>query len=119
MSHQAGIDRIPHHVAHRYAKVDILLDKDGFVPPLKQMADAIVTPVRVLRVAAIDLSHERREVRARRRQNKMKVVAHQAVGVDGDAISFGGLRENLQKPSSIAIIFEDRGLAVPASHHVI
>jgi hypothetical protein len=65
----------------------VLLHKNGFEPPLKQMAHLRMPPVVVLRIAAIQLPHAKREIRLRRLDEEMIVIVHQAVGVADPAIA--------------------------------
>jgi hypothetical protein len=49
----------------------------------------------------------------------VKVIPHQAIGEDEDGVSFGRIVEDLEEPASIAIVFKDRLLSIPAGHDVV
>jgi hypothetical protein len=60
-----------------------LLDDNGLVTPLKDMAYPAVSSIEALGVDTVELAHPLSKVGIRGFHQQVVVIAHQAVGVDG------------------------------------
>jgi hypothetical protein len=85
----------------------VLLNEDGLVPPLEQMAGPAMRPVEELRIHAVQLTHSERQVAVRSLHEKVIMIVHQAVGMADPVISFIHVLEGIQEPYAILIAFED------------
>jgi hypothetical protein len=70
-------------------------------------------------VDAVELAHAEREVRVRRLDHEVEVVAHQAVRVTDPAVAVDDLREPREQPPAVAVVAEDRRALVPARVNVV
>jgi len=57
--------------------MEIAFDDDSDEPALKEMSNPLVSPIRVLSKASLELLHEFRNVPVRCQHNKVKVIAHE------------------------------------------
>jgi citrate lyase beta subunit len=97
----------------------VLLDENGLVPALEQMACPSVTFVEELGVDSIQLPHTEGEVAIRRLDKDMVMVGHEAVGVADPIIPLVDVLEGVQEVQSILVVLEDGLLLVTAGGNVI
>lgn len=72
-----------------------------------------------MRVDAIDLSHQARQVGLVSLHDKMAMIAHQTVGEGGGLKAFKTVLENPQPRSPVGIIVENRLAAITARSHMV
>lgn len=60
-----------------------LLDKDRFVAPLKHMAHSTMPTIETLCIDTVELAHALRQVALGRLNDKVVMIAHQAIVLDG------------------------------------
>ena len=80
------------------------------------MSDPAVPSVIVASIRNIELPHELRQVRPRRLDNEVKMVAHQNIGVHPDAKDLACAPESVEKARSIMIVAENHApIVAPVS----
>lgn len=85
----------------------VFLHQNGFEPPLKQMAHSRMSPIVVLRIAAVELPHAQREIRLRRFDEEMIVIVHQAVGMAQPAVAIDDVGQNREPLGAVAVVGHD------------
>lgn len=78
-----------------------------------------MSSIRLLGEHPNDLAHESRKVASRCHYNHVVVVAHSALAVDLDRITFGGFAKQIREALAIAFVFEHDPFAIAPTHHVI
>jgi hypothetical protein len=97
----------------------VAFDEDRAEAGLEEVAAASVSAVECLCVAAVELSHRDREVGARRLQQQVVVVVHQAVGVADQAVPLDDVRNELEEAAAVGVVADDRLSIVAARDHVV
>ena len=85
-------------------------------PPIPPLPVGRVEP---FGIGPLQPLHSRHQIRLRRFQQNMKVVAHQNIRMDNPARPFAHLPQGGQKQTPIFVRAENRLLAIPPVHHVI
>ena len=75
------------NIAGHLCPIGLRLYQDGFVPPSKQCAIALLSPIKSLRVESVEVTHAPAQLPLWRMQQEVVVVIHEAVGVRFDAES--------------------------------
>ncbi len=89
------------------------------VAPTEQVTEELMPSVEPGGVGAQKPRHARDQVSLGRLDHQMKMISHQAEGVDLP-IRFGaGLTQGFKKPFPIPVIVEDGFAPVPAIHHMV
>src|SRR5436190_8675732 len=99
--------------------MNVVLDDHADERPLKEVADAIVTPVGISRELPFPGAHEVGDVRVRCGHDGMEVSAHWAKGQDFDAVLFLCVDEQAIESLAVAIVFENPGFSIASVHDVI
>jgi hypothetical protein len=79
-----------------------------FVTTAKEMARETVTAIELLRIGAQEPLHPGTQVAARSLYHQVKVIAHQAIGMNLPSRALAGTLDNLEKQSPIHVIPNDR-----------
>jgi hypothetical protein len=85
----------------------VLLNEDGLVPSLEQMARAAVQPIEELGIDAVQLPHTECKVAVRRLDEKVIVVVHETVGVADPVITLVDVLEGVQEVDPVLVALED------------
>jgi hypothetical protein len=107
------------NVTPKLKQVTILVDKDAFVPPLKDMTNPLVPAIEVLRVKAVQLPHSMAEVTFNRFDHDMVMVPHLAVGMHVEIKAAADQAHNAEPFLSISIVNENKPMVIAAGGHVI
>jgi hypothetical protein len=83
------------------------------------VASETVTPIDILSVEAVDVVHHARDIRLRRVQDLMVVIAYQRIAEALRAEFFESDRNNFEEPPPIAVVREDGLLAIASRHDVV
>ena len=97
----------------------VLLNEDGLVPALKEMAGTVAAVVEKLRIDAVQLAHAEGEVSVRGLQEQMVMVVHEAVGMAQPVIAFLDVLKRPEEHFAVLIVLEDGLLLVAARGDVI
>src|SRR4051812_41771856 len=104
MSAETRLYRVECDVTQRFLVVVVALDQARTEPLLEEMADEREPGVEVTRVLALEPLHSAREIGLRRLDEEMKVVGHQAVGVDLPAVPADDPISEGQKLPAIVVV---------------
>lgn len=99
--------------------MNVVLNHDMAKATLEKVADPMVPPIRVTRVATFKLRHEFWEITVRRHYAKMEVILHQGPGEKLNAIPLFLFDQDPQEFAPITIIFENSRLPVTSIHDVV
>lgn len=83
------------------------------------MPHLAVAAVEVLRVHAVEVPHQARQIGLPRAQHEVVVVAHQAIGEHLGVEALHGPPHDLQQTLAIAVVGEDRLAPVAARSDVV
>ena len=122
MLDHVGPQRVQIDVAAHFQKVPIAIHHDGLEPSPEQMADLAVTAVVALRVDAIDVAHQPRQIGLARLHHEVVVIAHQTIPEQArvepiqppldhrqQLVDVEGLAEVVrQQRLAVAVVLEDR-----------
>lgn len=92
----------------------VLLDQDGFVSTLEQVAGPSMPIIKELGINAIQLSHANGQIAVRGLDEEVVMVGHEAVGMADPVISFAGVLEGIEEVLAVLIVLEDGFLLVAA-----
>jgi hypothetical protein len=92
----------------------LLLDEDGPVACLEEVANAPVHAIEAPAIQPIQLPHAEREVGARRLNEQVIVIAHQAVAVAKEAVALDDLGQD-HKEALVVVGAEEDVLAIVAA----
>jgi len=113
------VDRVVEDVGERL--VVLLLGLDLFRP--EASAEDVVLPavaiVEGARVLAVEVTHAVREVRERRLDEEVVVVAEQAAGVQAPAVAPADASQELDEDGAIPVVAEDRLVVVSLGGDVV
>ena len=105
-------DRIEYNIARQFQQIRITVNEDGLVGALEQVLDSLMAPIGALGIDAIEVPHALRQISIRRFDQKMIMVAHQAIGVAVPIPSLSDLIQDREKRLAIVLIFVDGLLSV-------
>ena len=106
---QARADRVVHHIVEHRQEMPIPLDRKVLEAALPDMAVAAVVPVIAADVTRQPPLHQPTEgVAARRFQDEMKMIGHQAEAQDFDRIFGFGDGQQVEKGAVVAVFVKDR-----------
>ena len=94
-------------------------NEQGFVAAAKEMAEKFVAAVQAAGISAEEPYHPGDEVRARGFSDEMKMIGHEAPGVDLPAGLGAGFADGLEEEFAVFVAEEDGLAAVDAVHDVI
>ena len=89
------------------------------VAPLQHVASPAVSPVKGLGVGSVEAAHAPDQVRLGGLEQQVKVVAHQAIGIEQPALLPDLFGQRPDKGQPVPVAFEDRLLPIPAGGDVI
>ncbi len=115
----SGAHRVEVNVVQESPKAVSRLDQNRLVAPSKEMAPQLVPRIDPAREGILQPPHPPRQIRLRRLQEKMVVVAHQRKGMNAKPASLAGFRQGAHKACPIRVIPHDRLPTIPARHHMI
>jgi len=97
----------------------VLLDQNGLVPSLEQVAGPAMPMVKELSVDAIQLSHANGEIAVRGLDEKVVMVGHEAVSVADPVVPFVDVLKGIEEVQAVLVVFEDGFFLVPARGDVV
>ena len=115
----AGAHRIQLDVSANRQQVGVAIYQHGLEPALEEMPHLGVAPVEGLRVHAIDLPHQQRQVGLVRVLHEVIVVPHQAIGQHLGIKALHRLCHHLQQGTAVRVVHEDRLAPVAARGDVV
>src|SRR6266566_1167603 len=91
----------------------------GLVTAAEQMAEQLVAAVEPARVSAEKPFHARNQVRPGRFEHQVKMIRHEAIGMNLPARLAARLAQGLDKPLTVGGVVEDQFAPVPTVHNVV
>src|SRR5438093_4956783 len=91
----------------------------GLVAAAEQMAEQLVAEVEPSRVSAQKPFHARNQVRLGRLEHQVKMIRHEAIGMNLPARLAARLAQGLDNPLAVVVVVEDRFAPVPTVHNVV
>jgi hypothetical protein len=116
---QPGSNRITGDVRRSHTDLSVVLHQDGAIPPLEDMANAVVAGVEPLRISTVQTPHSFTEIRLGRLDQKVRMVVHQAVRQGGPSQSTTHCLKTLQIEAAVDVIEINRRSVIPPSENVI
>jgi len=95
------------------------LDHPGPEALAEDVVLAAVARVECLGVLAVEVPHAVRQVRERRLEEQVVVVAEQAAGVDPPAEVPANSLQDLEEDGAVVVVLEDRRVVVPFGRDVV
>jgi hypothetical protein len=95
------------------------LDEDGFVTPTENVAEEFVAMVEANGVGAQEPAHALHEIGVWRLDDSVKVVGHEAIGMDLKAGFFAGFGKGLEEIVTVHILEENILATIASAHDVI
>ena len=83
------------------------------------MANQLVAAIEPSRVSAQKPFHARNQVRLGRFDYQVKMIRHEAIGMNLPAGLAAHLAQGLDNPLAVGVVVEDRFAPVPTVHHVV
>jgi hypothetical protein len=111
--------RVQDYIPTCLEEVAVLLNENGLVSPLEEMARSFMPPVKGLGIDAVELSHADGEVAVRGFDDEVVMVAHETVGMADPVIALVHLLKDVEKGVSVPIVLEYGLPFVPAGGDVI
>jgi hypothetical protein len=99
-------------VSHELEQVSVVLDQQGVIAPLEQVAVRAERPLEIPCVTRRDPLHRARERHVRYLHEQVQVVRHPAVGVQRRCVTPDGAGDDLIEPLAILGAREDRVLMI-------
>jgi hypothetical protein len=84
----------------------VLLDEDGFVPPLEEVTGPFVVSIEELGIDAVKLPHAKRQVSVGCFDEEMIVVVHEAVGVAYPIVSFVDAVKGVEESLTVMVVLK-------------
>jgi hypothetical protein len=106
-------------VSADFEEMAVFLDKDSFKSALEKVAVSFVPLVKELGVDAVKLSHSEGEVAVGCFDQKMIVVAHEAVSVAQPVVTLVDVLKGVKEVLAVLVVFEDRLLFVAARSNMV
>ena len=116
---QARAHRVQHHVASHLQQMRFPLHVDRRVPSLQHVTGTAVRSVESLGIAGVELAHSARQVGARRLEQQVIVVGHQAVGVATPSGTLAGLGHEAEETPTVLVVEVYVTSGVAARRHVV
>jgi hypothetical protein len=90
------------------------------VPSLIEVADASVPSVEDSRIADVEVSHEFRQIRFQRLDQKMEMIIHQHITQEPNSVDVGGSLDTIQECHPVGVVAENASSFVsPAGNMII
>ena len=118
---KAGADGVEVDVVAAGAEIvaAALVDDKGFVAPAEEVAEKLMAAIEAAGVGGQEPLHARGQIGLRGLGDEMKMVSHQAPGVELPGRLLTGFAEGAQKSAAVEVIEEDGFAAVAAAHEVV
>jgi hypothetical protein len=116
---EAVVDRVLDDVFDRGVVLFLVLDLLRPEAPAEDVVDAAVAFVEAACVAAVEVAHAVREVRLRRLNEQVIVVAHEAANVDAPAVATDDAVQDVDEEDAVAVVEHDGRLVVAARRDVV
>jgi hypothetical protein len=116
---EAVVERVVEHVFDRGRVLLLRFDQLRPEAPAEDVVASSVALVEGPRVAAVQVAHAVREVRFRRLDDQVVVVAHQAADVDPPLVPLHDPVEDLEEDDAVAVVQHDRCVVVAARRDVV
>jgi hypothetical protein len=100
-------------------QIRLLLNDDRLESPLENVTGAGVPPVEVLGIASVEAMHPPRQGRMGRFHQQVKVISHEAIGVEDPGLVGDDRGEKVQEMAAIRGIVKDRPALVAAAGDVV
>jgi hypothetical protein len=107
MCSDVSAHRIQNNVSGNLQQLTLLLDEDSLEPALEDMSQPLVGSVERLCIHTIQVAHATREIRIRRFDQQVIVIAHKAIGMADPSEALNDIPYNLKEQSSVIIGEED------------
>jgi hypothetical protein len=102
-----GAYRIEHYVAAELQQIAVPVNDDRLKPTLQHVTDPAVAAVEGLRVDPVELAHSLRQIRLGCFHHQVKVVVHQAVGMQAKMKADDDVLQHHEKAPAVFVIQED------------
>ena len=102
-----GSNRVEHDIAAELQQIALAVHDDCFEPTLQHVADPTVMAIEGLGVDPVELAHGPRQIGVGRLYNQVKVVVHQAIGVQQQMKPSNDARQHIEEPLPVLVIHED------------
>src|SRR5262249_25269717 len=119
MAARLSSNRIEHNITAHLQKTAVLLNENSFKAPLKDMANAAVSPVKSLGIDTVKLPHSLRQVSIRCFNDQVIVIVHQAIGVANPVKPLRDPSQSVQKQFAVAVVLENRLAIVSPGSDVV
>ncbi|MGH1450617.1 MAG: hypothetical protein ACRBBM_14530 [Pseudomonadaceae bacterium] len=96
-----------------------LFDQDRFVASLKALAHPVVPSIVLLGIDTVQLAHTAGEIAVRRFNQKVLMIAHQAVSMTQPVVLLADFANQAKERRTIIVIFLYRLTPVTTSGHVV
>lgn len=106
-------------VSADFEEMAVFLDKDSFESALEKVAVSFVTLIKELGVDAVKLSHAEGEVAVGCFDQKMIVVAHEAVSVAQPVVTLVDVLKGVEEILAVLVVFEDGFLFIAARGNMV
>jgi len=113
------VDRVVQHVFERLGVLLFGLDHSGPEAFAEDVVTSAVPLVEGTGVLAVQVAHAVGEVRERRLDDEVVVVAEQAASVEPPAVAAADAPQELDEDGAIPVVDEDRSAAVPLRADVV
>ena len=100
-------------------QVGILVAEDRLVSTLKKMANRLVPPIKIHRIALVDPLKNLRKRGCLCLNQQMNMVAHQDIGIEGKVITNVVVSQNSEIPLIVFSVSEDRLSLVATGDDVV
>src|SRR5580704_6534608 len=91
----------------------------GLVATAEKMAEELVPPIEPARVRSEKPFHARHQICLGGFHHQMKMIDHQAVGVNLPAGFCAHFTQSLEEPLPVPVVLENRLPPIPAVHYMI
>jgi hypothetical protein len=113
------VDRVVQHIFERLRVLLLRLDHSGPEPFAEDVVTSAVTLVEGACVLAVQVAHAVGEVRERRLDDEVVVIAEQAASVESPAVAAADAPQEPDEDSAVPVVEEDRSAAVPFRADVV
>src|ERR1043166_166478 len=109
-----------HIIADRFeVAIAASIDDLGFITAAEQMAEELMAPIEAAGINSQQPCHARHQVGLGRLDDQMKMIAHQAPGVDAPTGSGTSLIQALQEKLAVCVRFEDCFATIAPAHNMV
>ena len=105
-------------IAQEFQQVGVFLAEDGFEPVLEDMAEAFAADIKALGITEHEAIHDKRDGKSIHFNKQVKVVGHEAVGIEMKRLLAFDIGEDIAECPVVAGIEEYFLTAVFSGHDV-